>query len=259
MQANKLRPMRGWYWIVEGIALVRRAPMAVFSATSTIAMLSLLFGTVPLVGQTVLFLVLPVLEIGMFLICRSVSEELPIHPALLFAGFRMQLRALFTVGGLRLIGNMLALWLAVLVSGAGSLHLMDVAMSTQNLPPNFLFKYLSLLGWFFVLRLPVEMATWFAAPCIGLRGVKAVKALFFSFVACRRNFAALAVFMLLFSMLNGVVGTLVMAVLGGMGSVVATIALAVYVILSVGVFYAAFYRSAYDIFGEWPHPWTHEI
>lgn len=258
MQANKLRPIRGWYWIVEGFGLVRRMPMAFFSSASTVAMLVLLFGFVPVIGQTALILVLPPLEIGMFLISREVAEGNRIHPALLFAGFRMKLRPLFAIGGIRLIGNLVALWLAVLISGIAGVRLVEIVESGKQLPPELLNSYLKMLALFFVIRLPVEMATWYAAPWVGLRGLTAIKALFFSFVAYWRNFWVLAVFTLSFSLLSGFLTSALLSLTAG-SSMLSMVLMAFCVVFWMALYYAAFYRSACDVFGEWPHPWTHEI
>ena len=51
MQARKLTPARGLSWLLAGMVLVRRSPMPLLSAASTIAMLALLLGTTPVLGQ----------------------------------------------------------------------------------------------------------------------------------------------------------------------------------------------------------------
>lgn len=258
MQARKLPPGRGLSWIVEGVGLIRRAPMQILSATSTLAMIALLMALTPVFGQVVLPLLLPPLEIGMFLICRAASEGEFIHPALLFSGFRMNLRPLFAIGGIRLVVNMLALFVAIAISGVDMEKLRVIATSDQPVAENVLRGYLGMIGLFFLLRLPIEMAGWFAAPCIALRGVAVVKALFFSFIACWRNLGAMLIFAVALALICGFVPSFILSAIGLMPTAVALPLFAVGVVLGVSVFYAAFYRSACDVFGAWPHPWTHE-
>lgn len=258
MQARKLTPARGLAWMVEGIGLVRRSPMPILSAASTLAMISLLMAMTPLLGQAALPLLLPALEVGMFLICRAAAEGEFIHPALLFSGFRMNLRPLFTIGGIRLICNMVVLFVAVAISGVNVDALKQVATSNQPIAESMVRGYLAMIGWFFLLRLPIEMASWFAAPFVALRGLGVVKSLFFSLVACWRNLGAMVVFVLILGLVCGFVPSFLLSMLGVLPNMLALPLFAVSVVISVALFYAAFYISACDVFGPWPHPWTHE-
>lgn len=257
MQASKLTPARGLSWLLAGMVLVRRSPMPLLSAASTIAMLALLLGTTPVLGQVALLLLLPVFEVGMFLSCRAASEREFVHPALLFSGFRMNLRPLFALGGIRLLGSTLILLLAFMISGIDVEALKAAAISKQ-LPPEALQQAaMRLVAWFVALRLPLEMATWFATPCIALRGAPVIKALFFSFIACWRNLGAMIVFVLALALLGGLLPSLLLTALGALPQMVALPLFAVAVVVGVAVFYAAFYVSACEVFGPWPHPWTH--
>lgn len=244
--------------MVEGVRLVRGAPMPILSAASTVAMIALLMAMTPIIGQVALPLLLPPLEVGMFLICRAAGEGEFIHPALLFSGFRMNLRPLFAVGGIRLVCNMVALFVAIVISGVDIEGLQTTVTSGKPIADSMLRGYLAMLGWFFLLRMPIEMAGWFAAPCIALRGVSVIKALFFSLVACWRNLGAMIVFVVALSLVCGFVPSFLLAAVGVLPSVLALPLFAISVVVSVAVFYAAFYAGACDVFGAWPHPWTHE-
>lgn len=257
MQARKLAPARGLGWLLSGVGLVRRAPMPLLSAASTIAMLALLLGTTPILGQIGLFLLLPVFEVGMFLSCRAASEREFVHPALLFSGFRLNLRPLFALGGIRLAGSTLVLLIAFAASGI-DVEALKLAASSKQMPPEALqHAAMRMLLWFGLLRLPLEMAVWFATPCIALRNATVIKALFFSFVACWRNLGAMIVFAVALTLVYGLLPGLLLSALGGLPQMVALPVFAVTVVIGVAVFYAAFYVSADEVFGPWPHPWTH--
>ena len=259
MQARKLSLLRGWAWVVEGILLVRRQPTPLISSSATLALCFMGLLIVPVLGQAAMVMLMPVFEVGMFLVCRELSEGQRIRPGLLFEGFRMSLRPLVSLGGMRLISNLTMLWVALLLTGMNLARMEQIAAdnaSTMNFPP---MDYLRMLGVFMLLRLPIEMAFWFAAPCVSLRGLPLKKALFFSWVACWRNFGAMLVFMAGLALVCGVLPGFVFSLLGKMSGLIFMPLFALWIMLSLSVFYAAFYRSACDIFGDWPHPLTHEI
>lgn len=259
MQARKLNILRGWAWLVEGLMFVRKAPVPLISSASTLVLCCMLLMVIPLLGQTAIVLLMPVFEVGMFLICRELAQGERIGPGLLFSGFRMNLRPLFALGGILLIGNLALLWLALLITGMNLARIQQIAAensATMNVPPA---DYLRMVAVFMLLLLPLKMACWFAAPCISLRGLPLKKALFFSWVACWRNLGAMIVFGLGFGLVCGILPAFALALFGKLPAMLFMPLLALWIMSGVAVFYAAFYRSACDIFGEWPHPWTHEI
>ena len=58
MQARKLALSRGLAWMVEGFWLVRRKPVPILSAASTLAMVIMLMVTTPVLGPIVVAMLL---------------------------------------------------------------------------------------------------------------------------------------------------------------------------------------------------------
>lgn len=250
MQAKRLSASHGWKWVVDGIRLWRKSPMAITMAAMTMTLLVFLTGLVPLLGQVALPVILAPLEVGMFILCSKVDRGQATAPAVLFAGFRRNLPRLVALGVIRLAGNLLFLSIAVAMTGTNTADLSVVVSADGTTTGELMQQYLAMLGWFFVLRIPVEMATWFAPLMIGLRGLPVLKAMFFSFVGCWRSLGALVVFIISLAVLLGVVPSLIVRILSGFAPALGAVVLVPVLVMAMPIFYAAYYRSANDIFSD---------
>ncbi|MEO8408988.1 MAG: BPSS1780 family membrane protein, partial [Propionivibrio sp.] len=102
------------------------------------------------------------------------------------------------------------------------------------------------------LFLPVMMAYWFAPVLVAWHNVSAGKALFFSFVACVRNWRAFLVYVLAVVLVGALLPGLIVGVLGTLfagGASVVSVALTVLITLVLlPTLYASFYISYRDVF-----------
>jgi len=136
-------------------------------------------------------------------------------PVVLISGFRagrQQFRAMLLLGAIYAAGFMLVLGVSALADGGkfAKLYLVGGAMSAELLmAPDFELAVLLSMA----LYMPLSLLFWHAPPLVHWHGVPPVKSLFFSFVACMRNFWAFTVF-----------GLAWIGVFIGMGMAVATIA-----------------------------------
>jgi hypothetical protein len=251
MQARPHSALRGWVWLVAGLRLWRQSPLALTGAATFLSLGMLLLLTVPALGQIAFPLLQPALGVGMFLICMAVRAGKPAPPALLFGAFGPRLPVLLGLGGLRLAWGLLAAALAMLFSGLDLGQSASLATQTEGeaiaLPANLQ----SFLLWVFVLGLPMEIASWFAAPLIALRQQPLMKALFFSLVACLRNFGALLVYLVSVSICLIALPMLVAAQIGALFPALGSLLLGPVLMVALPVFFAGFYCSAEDIFGNW--------
>ena len=102
------------------------------------------------------------------------------------------------------------------------------------------------------LFMPLMMAYWFAPVLVAWHDLSAAKSLFFSFVACLRNWRAFLVYgaaiVIIGALLPGVLAGVLSAVLpsgGGMVSIILTILIVLFLLPTL---YASFYVSYRDVF-----------
>ncbi|KAF7600835.1 MAG: hypothetical protein CGU28_00445 [Candidatus Dactylopiibacterium carminicum] len=254
MQAQKLPALRGWTWLVAGVRLWRQSPLALTGAATFMTLGLLLLLTFPLFGQIAFPLLLPALGVGMFLLCMAVRAGRPAPPALLFGAFGPRLPALLALGALRMAYGMIAAMLAMQLAGL-DLSMAQVDTGSLGDEPGVVVRMpegtSQFMVWLLVISLPMEMASWFAAPLIALRRQALFKSMFFSFVACLRNLGAFVVYMLSFSLCMMILPITVALQLGQLFPTLGSLLLAPVVMLAVPIFFTGFYCCAEDIFGNW--------
>ena len=103
-----------------------------------------------------------------------------------------------------------------------------------------------------VLFLPLMMAYWFAPVLVAWHGLPPGKALFFSFVACTRNWRAFVVYAISLVLVGALLPSLLIGVLSsvftglaGLASVALTLLIILVLLPTV---YASFYVSYRDVF-----------
>lgn len=247
MQARQLPTSRGWAWLREGWLLWRRNPALLTFLTFGYLMMLVVLSLLPFIGLPLMYLLTPVLSLGVLNGCRAIDEGRKAGPDVLFSGFRMNLQTLVTIGGLYLVASLLALVVTMIADGGALLRLMAGGQVDQAVAETPAFSMALLIA--LVLSTPVMMAYWFAPLLAGWWNLPAPKAMFFSFFACLRNwrpFFGYAVGLMLFAaVLPGLfIGTiaLVSPILGRLLSLVVPLAL-------IPILFGSFYANARDVFG----------
>lgn len=248
MHFRQLPLARGWAWLREGLQLWRRNPALVTFASLGYLLMLVLVSVVPFVGQPLASLLMPVFSLGVINTCRAVDEGRKAGPDLLFSGFQQNLRPLLMVGALYLVGSVLVLLVTSLVDNGALMQVMSGAedVDPQQAGPNFTFALFVALA----LSTPVMMAYWFAPILAGWWDVPAPKAMFFSFVACLRNwrpFVAYAIALVLFC---AVLPGIVIGVLGLISPMLATLVSVPLPVLLIPIVFASFYANIRDVFAD---------
>jgi hypothetical protein len=249
MQARQLSFGHGAIWLLEGLRLWRRNPALLTFAAFTYLLLIVLVSSLPLLGQPVAFLIMPALSLGVVNTCRAIDEGRKAGPDILFSGFKQNLPALVTVGGIYLVGNLLVLAGTSLFDDGLLVKLMSGAVQLDPESDEVPELATSLIAAT-LLSTPVVMAYWFAPVLSGWYAVSAPKAMFFSFVSCLRNwrpFLAFAIAMMLF---YGLLPGVVIGVLGLVSPFLSTLVLLLLPMLLVPVLFASFYINIRDVFGD---------
>ena len=130
MEPQHLQAGQGWQWIKQGYALFMKAPLLwmVVLVICFIAVAGL--SAVPVVGEPLASLLLPVVLAGLMTGCRALEHGEELELAHLFSGFRQHTSQLVTLGGIALVGQFLIFGVMMMVGGA---TLVSILMSNQ--PP----------------------------------------------------------------------------------------------------------------------------
>ncbi|GAB2181004.1 BPSS1780 family membrane protein [Denitratisoma sp. agr-D3] len=208
MQARRLPARHGLLWLLAGFGLLRRNPPLLISLTLGYWLLfALLLQGLPLMGSLLLPLFLPLVTLIIANGNRAVAEgrAKPMSRQVLLAGIDLRHRSLLQLCGL----NLAASALAVLVSAWLLGDVFDSGDALQKDPGALLL----LMGELLLITSPLLLAFWFSPLLTGWDSVPALKSLFFSLVACLRNWRAFAVYGLAAAGIGVVVPSLFMALL----------------------------------------------
>lgn len=251
MQALKLPARRGWLWVASGFALFRKNPPLLTMLVVSYWLLVAIINLIPVVGAIVATLCIPAFSVSLMNACRELDQGRPVGPLLLFSGFRENLKELLMLGGLYLGATITILGVSALADGGILMEMMlggtppgEEAMASG--------AFLAATQLALLLLTPLMMAYWYAPVLAAWHGFPIGKALFFSFIACLRNwraFIAYALAMMVFGALipGLLLGVLAMLVPGGIGFFATLFTIPLLLILAPTLF-ASFYVSYRDVF-----------
>ncbi len=191
---------RGWAWIVEGVRLFLRKPV------TWLTMLLILFAGMKLVSflpilGLVAMLLMPVFLAGLMDGCKALDEGRPLEVSHLISGFRKNPAQLVTIGGIYLVGNVLILMIVVALGGEAIMTMARTLARSSQITPQIAeqmqdatltITMAALVGT--VVSLPLLMALWFAPLLSYFHGMKPLRALQSSLVACVRNTLPMCVY-----------------------------------------------------------------
>ncbi len=249
MQAYKRSPTRGFAWITEGFRLWKRSPALITYLTFGYLLILVVLSVIPMIGQAVASLILPIISLGVLNGTLAVHEGRKVGPDVLLSGFKSNVSGLITVGGLYLTGTLLALAATALFDGGMLLKIMvgnhplnEETMATPGLMSASLFGTL--------LTTPLMMAYWFAAMLVGWRGLSAPKAMFFSLVACWRSFGAFSMYLLgIFFLVVGGPALLIATIAQGSPQLASLLSVPL-PLITIPIVFASFLPNVLDIFGH---------
>ncbi|MFT4190954.1 MAG: BPSS1780 family membrane protein [Comamonas sp.] len=230
MKLNLVPARSGIDWIKEGARTFFRNPLALSSTFILFMIVMTVLSALSLVGSIIALVLLPCGMLTMMSATRLVSESsLPVPGVIghALADIRGSVRALLLLGLLYAAGYLLILGISYLIDGGTLARVMLVG---ERLTPELLEQpgFAAATWVTALLSIPLSLMFWHAPGLLHWYQVPPAKALFFSLVACLRNWRAYAVFVLgwvaLLLALNVavVVLGLLLSSVGG-GAVVATV------------------------------------
>ncbi len=196
MKLNIVPASRGIQWVKLGLQTFFRQPLALSGLFFLFIALMSVLGMVPFIGTALMLVLLPGATLGLMAATRDAADGKFPMPWVLLTAFRagrLQLRAMLILGVLYALGLALLLGCTALIDGGkfAKLYIFGGPATTELLRQGD-FQLAALLAA--VLSLPLTQMFWHAPALLYWHGVPPVKSLFFSLVACLRNFWAFTVF-----------------------------------------------------------------
>ncbi|MBS7348976.1 MAG: hypothetical protein KIG95_02200 [Comamonas sp.] len=222
MKLHIVPPSAGLQWIRLGLQTFGRQPWALsvlfFLSMAAVSVASML----PLIGPVLALALLPTASLVMMVAAAEAWQHRTPTPALLLMAFRtgrQRLRILVHLGVLYAIGFGLLMLLSSTMDG-GEFARVYLGLQPLNAELAQTPSFQRAMWLAMLLYLPLSLLFWHAPALAHWHQVSALKAMFFSIVACTRNMGAFLVYGLGWLVLMGVFGV-------GLGLVLTLLMLAV--------------------------------
>ena len=208
MKLNIVPARTGLVWVKLGIATFFKQPLALAGLFFLYMAAILLVAQIPYVGIFIGGMLVPGATLGLMAAAAEASTGKFPMPTVLLSAFRAgrsRGRAMLILGAIYTAGSLVATRLAMLLAGPG-------AATT----PGTEFDFTAIVA--LALHTPLFLMFWHAPALVHWHGVPPVKSLFFSVIACLRNFGALTIYGMLWLGIflgAGIVFGLIGSLLGG--------------------------------------------
>lgn len=242
---------QGVVWFQQGVHTFWKQPLAFtglfFMFMAAVSALSL----VPVVGTPVALALLPAATLGLMAATQIAEQGKFPMPQVLLAGFRAgkeRLQSMVVLGVLYAVGFILLMGISATVDGGqfARVYLLGGELSPEVVMQGD-FQTAALVAM--VLYLPLSLLFWHAPALVHWHGITPVKSLFFSAVACLRNFWAFTVFGLVWMATFLGVATTVALVVSALGNLELINAILFPVGLAMAaMFFTSFYFTFRDCF-----------
>lgn len=242
---------QGVQWVKLGITTFFKQPLALSGLFFMFLAVMSVLSMVPYLGNALVLLLLPGATLGLMAATRETTLGKFPMPSILISAFRagrQQLQTMLTLGALYAAGFLLMFGISALVDGGGfaKLYLTGGPQTAEQLS-NSRFQGAALTAM--ALSIPLSMMFWHAPALVHWHGISPAKSLFFSLVACWRNFGAFTVYSLVW--MATFMGTgLVVATIAGMvgGTTLLKVLLPPYFMLMMAMVFASMYFTFRDCF-----------
>ncbi|OIP16153.1 MAG: hypothetical protein AUK51_11355 [Comamonadaceae bacterium CG2_30_59_20] len=189
----KLVPARtGATWVKLGMQTFFKQPLALAGLFFIFMALMSLVTMLPIVGLPLAMTLLPAVTLGLMAATREATQGKFPMPLILFTAFRAgpaKMRAMLTLGVMYAAGFLFAMGASYLMDGGGFAQLyLGGSAPTPELLQSADFQ--SAMWVFISLHLPLSLMFWHAPALLFWDDLPPLKSMFFSIVACFRNFWA---------------------------------------------------------------------
>ena len=197
MKLNLVPARTGVLWVRSGLKAFAKQPLAFISLFFFFMAMVSIASQVPLIGAAIALMLLPTMTLGLMAAAQQASgpEKPPAGTVFLAAlhAIRADVRPMAVLGALYAALFLLVMAISALADGGqfARVYLLGGPL-TRELAESTEFQ---VALWIAMgLYLPLSLAFWHAPALVHWHRVPPAKSLFFSFVACFKNFGALTVF-----------------------------------------------------------------
>jgi hypothetical protein len=243
MKLNIVPARTGIQWVKLGMKTFSKQPLALAGLFFMYMAAVIVVAQVPVVGVVIGGMLVPAATLGLMAATAEATKGRFPMPSVLISAFRagrQQVRAMLLLGLVYTVGSKLVTELATLVMGTPAADSGQVDAAT-------------LLA--LVLHMPLFLMFWHAPALVHWHGVPPAKSLFFSMVACLKNFGAFLIYGLVWLVVFLAVG-MVFGLLGGMigGPDMARAVMMPTALLMAAMFSTSVYFTFLDCFAATPEP-----
>ncbi len=253
---TNLNAASGISWLQRGWQLFLQQPAELLSLFGLYFFSLMLVELIPFIGAILSFLLMPVLSMAFFEAARSIREQRKVSSRLLLTGFQKDVfKSLLSLGFILVFASVLAKFAFNTFDDGEFIKYLEASQKLGNqapLPGGNLFRGFAAA---MLVYAPVLMAMWLAAPLVVWQKMPVFKALFYSFFACIKAWAALLVFGLVFFGLASIISSTLITLVGLVTASQKLMMLVAFLFLIavMTVLHCSFYPAYADIFGE-PEP-----
>ncbi len=196
MEPQRLKAGQGWEWVKQGYALFMKSPILWIVLLSICVVAAVGISSVPVIGEPLVSLLMPVVMVGLMAGCRSLEQGEELELAHLFSGFRQHTSHLVTLGGISLVSQYLILGMMMMVGGA---TLVGILMNGQpDTDPNVMMQALTGAGFAMLLGVVLffllMMAMQYAPMLVFFNDISPVQAMKLSLCAFLNNIGPMLVY-----------------------------------------------------------------
>jgi len=251
MKLNIVPALTGLTWVKLGIQTFIRQPLAMTGLFFMFMTMLSVATLVPFIGAALALALLPAATLGLMAATQEATKGKFPMPALLISAFRagqQRVRAMMVLGALYAAGFLTLMGASALVDGGQFARLYLVGGKiTEELVLQSSFQMAMWVAM--ALYLPLSLLFWHAPALVHWHGITPVKSLFFSFIACYKNFGAFTVFGLAWSgifFLATLAVSLIASVLGS--PMLATAIMFPVALVIIAMFFTSIYFTFRDSF-----------
>jgi hypothetical protein len=199
MKLHLVKARTGATWVKLGMQTFFKQPLALAGLFFMFMALMSVASMLPMVGLPIAMALLPAITLGLMAATREAEQGRFPMPLTLLIAFRAgpkKSQAMLKLGAIYTLGFLCVIGVAYLVDGGDF-----VRMYLGGQPPTSAMltsgSFQSAMWIFIGLHLPLSLLFWHAPALVYWQDLPLIKSMFFSIIACLRNFWAYAVFALM--------------------------------------------------------------
>ena len=249
MKLNIVPARTGLVWARLGVKTFLQQPLAMSGLFFMFMALLSIASLLPFVGSALALALLPAATLGLMAATQEATKGKFPMPSILISAFRagqQRLKAMMTLGAMYAVGFLAIMAVASLIDGGqfAKLYLVGGKITEELVLQS---SFQAAMWVTLALYVPLSLMFWHAPALVHWYGVSPAKAVFFSFMACYKNFWAFTVYSLVW--MGAFLGAMV--VVGLVAAVFGNAAFASLAMFPIAlVFFAMFFTSIYFTFRD---------